>query len=466
MQVSKNIYNHKCKIFFYIGLVCYSSLLVISATLYKERIIQPDNSAYLFEILNSSDFVIAQVRRIAIFPQIPSVIATKIGMSLRNVGILFSAGYTLYYFLIYMLLGTVLKKYKFALVLLLLNILIVSHTFYWFVSELPLGIAALILLVAIYENRRFKDIAFYEHPILLVSMFLIITSHPLTVFAFAFTMLYSLRMEMLKKDIVAYLSVISIILYIAFRIYYENDYETNRINALQNIFVLFPNYINIESNIVLVRDFINYTFAIAIWVMFVCYYLKAKKYFDLLWINVFLLSYLFIINVSFYDVVISYYFENMYGVITLALSFIFVFELLPKIKQSTLQIFIFVAMCTVCFIRIFNYKDFYNLRIHWLRNYIEKQEYRNVALPDIIAPKDTLLASWAVPYDAILLSSLERGETYSIVFISELDSLPMPKPIYEGKILTGLRDIPYNKIAKRYFNFEESPYHVQYNLYE
>src|SRR5690554_646808 len=125
---------------YHIGILTYSILFLLSVIYYQERVVLFDNSFYLFEMIRTEGFCVQRYRIISILPQIPAWLAIKIGAPFVIVSILFSAGYSMFYFSIYLIIGRILQKYRLALVLLLVNTLIVSHTFFWNISELYLGI--------------------------------------------------------------------------------------------------------------------------------------------------------------------------------------------------------------------------------------------------------------------------------------------------------------------------------------
>lgn len=66
----------------------------------------------------------------------------------------YSIGFMAYYLICYFICGSLLKQYDFALIILLLNLLFVTETFFYTPSELPQGIALLMVTFAFVRNKQ------------------------------------------------------------------------------------------------------------------------------------------------------------------------------------------------------------------------------------------------------------------------------------------------------------------------
>jgi hypothetical protein len=450
---------------YHIGLIVYISLLILSVVFYQERVILYDNSFYLFEMIRTESFCIQRYRVISVLPELLAFLAIKIGAPLIVVSILFSVGYSLFYFVIYLIVGFFLRKYQLAIVLLVVNTLIVSHTFFWNISELYLGIGLLILFFAIASDKTFKSLNVWQNNTLLFLLVLISSSHPLILFPFAFLAYYLFRQKALENKMALYVFSIFIIFYIVNRVYFTDWYDSEKLNALNNIKTLFPHYFDIESNHLLLKDVIRpYLFATIFWVISIVFYLQKKKYFDLIITNLFLLGYLFLVNVTFSNEERTPYMENMYLVISMVLGLIFMFEIFPTLKKNVIAPVIILIISIACLGRIVYYQQEYTNRIDWYKMYFENKTIKNIALPSDVAPNDILTMSWAVPFEVSLLSTLEYGTTYGLVFLDELNERKVEKPIFQNQLVTPWSKFPYNELPQRYFKFSNEPYLVKYGL--
>lgn len=448
--VEKKLYN--------IGLFIYVFLLILSVVYYQERVILYDNSFYLFEMIRTDSFCIQRFRFISFLPELLSFLAIKVGAPLIVVSVLFSVGYSFFYFAIYLIVGLYLRKYQLAIVLLLVNTLIVSHTFFWNISELYLGIGLLILFFAIASDKNFKDLNVWQNNALLFLLVLISSSHPLILFPFAFLLYFLFRQKVLEGKMSLYILSIFIIFYIVNRVYFTDWYNSEKLNVLNNIKTLFPHYLDIESNHLLLKDAIRpYLFATILWGISSVFYLQKKKYFDLIITNLFLFGYLFLVNVSFPNEERTPYMENMYLVISMVLGLIFIFEIVPDFKRKSIAPAFILIISIACLGRIVYYKQEYTNRIDWYKAYFNHQESKNIALPSDIAPNDILTMSWAVPFEVSLLSTIEYGTTYGLVFLDELNERMEEKPIFQYQLITPWSKLPYNELPQRYFKFSNEP---------
>lgn len=453
----KRLYN--------IGLIVYIFLLILSVVYYQERVIIYDNSFYLFEMIRTESFCIQRFRVISFLPELLAFLAIKVGAPLIVVSVLFSVGYSLFYFVIYLIIGLYLRKYQLAIVLLLVNTLIVSHTFFWHISELYLGIGLLILFFAIASEKNFKSLNVWQNNTLLFLLILISSSHPLILFPFAFLLYYLFKQRVLEIKMALYLSSVFLIFYIVNRVFFTDWYDSEKLNAVNNIKTLFPHYLNIETNYLLLQDaFRPYLFALIFWVISFVFYLQKKKYFDLIITNLFLFGYLFLVNVSFPNGVKSFYMENMYLVVSVVLGLIFIFEIVPAFKRKSIAPVFILIISIACLGRIVYYKQEYTNRIDWYKAYLNHQESKNIALPSDVAPNDILTMSWAVPFEVSLLSTLEYGTTYGLVFLDELNKRKEEKPVFQHQLITPWSKLPYNELPQRYFKFSSEPYLVKYKL--
>ena len=108
---------------YFIGIGAYAIMLFFSILFYKERIIFLDTAFTLFHIIKDNHFYIGFYRFGDAFNQIPPFLAIKSGLSLKIAMIAYSAGFVVYYFICYFICGC-LKRYDFALIVLLLNMLL------------------------------------------------------------------------------------------------------------------------------------------------------------------------------------------------------------------------------------------------------------------------------------------------------------------------------------------------------
>ncbi len=165
---------------YFFGFAAYVFMLILSILFYKERIIFLDAAFSLFNIVKDNGFCIQHYRFGDVCTQILPVIATKAGLPLDLILRSYSGGYIIYYFIAYFVCGSILKRYDLALVILLMNVLFISDTFYWMLSQLPQAIALLMILLAV-VSRQENTTGIFKWAIVLLLEVTIVFFHPLTV---------------------------------------------------------------------------------------------------------------------------------------------------------------------------------------------------------------------------------------------------------------------------------------------
>ena len=128
-----------------VGLAGYILFIFIALCFYKERTIFTDISFHLFYIVKDSDVTIQNYRFVSIFTQIFPLAGVKLGLDLSTILKLYSIAFPLFYFICYIICGSWLKDYVMALGLLCVNLLFSTDTFFWIQSELPQGLAIMMV---------------------------------------------------------------------------------------------------------------------------------------------------------------------------------------------------------------------------------------------------------------------------------------------------------------------------------
>jgi hypothetical protein len=161
----------------------YTSL---SLLFFQERL-SFDAAHYLYEIVTTKTFFIAHGRFIGVVSQFLPLLGSMMHLSLLNIIKLYSFNDVLYYYLLFILIIFKYKEPSAALMLILTLCLSVKFTFYCPVSELLQGMALLPLLYSMLKHPKKQPYYF-----IVLILFLLITSHPLTFFPTAF-MLFAMN---------------------------------------------------------------------------------------------------------------------------------------------------------------------------------------------------------------------------------------------------------------------------------
>ena len=450
-----------------LGLLTFGSLLLLSIIYFKERIVFLDPAFQLSYMIRDGGFAIQINRFAAILTKIFPYLAIKFSLPAHSITLIYSMSFVIYNFVIFFVITRFIKSIKWALFLLLYNILMASHTFYWPAIELNQGVALMILYYSLLE----KNLKVNKN-ILLVFIFIliptIIFSHPLIVIPFVFIAIYLYFFEKGKFNMFFFKtgSSLALLSLIVNKLFFRNWYDDMNMSRLDNFVKLFPGYFNIKSN----RDFISYAIqdyyiSLILLLIIAISFVLTKKYWRLIFVLVFIISYLLLVNISFPEGVPHFFAESKYVLLSIFIIIPLVYDIYPKIPFKTL----FVALVIVVIVRIIhinNVHSLYSARLDILREVIEKTENldnKKLILYQDDFPMDTLLMTWASAYEFWLLSALENQNQRSILIDENpdrFDSLLNRNDIF----LEKWRVYQYKDMPQRYFHLDSTTHYIKYRL--
>jgi hypothetical protein len=439
------------------GLFVYLALFILSLVFYKERIIILDDAYYLFNIVKDARFSIEHFRYIAVVTEIFPLLAVKLSLPLPVVAMAYSAGFIIYYSVCYLICGW-LKEYKLALVLLLVNILFSTHTFYWMLSELTQGLAMMIVLLAVINSRdtipRFMLVAAL---VLLIPT--IAFAHPLLVFPFSFGLLFmaidkesNIDKKWCAGVLIAYFAVL-----VCKSIFFKEAYEEQSMQGLNNFKTLFPNYFNLHSNRVFLKNcLLKYQWIPIVFIATTAVLYRSGKIIKL-WLYLFyVIGFMALVNIAYHSSYTQeFYIENLYLPLGFLLGLPFVFEVLPAIAAIRLRQALITALFITCVIRISLGHRFYTERLNWQRHYLEEHGHEKLIVDIKYLPKDILLMPWGSPYEFWLLSTIEQKKTASILFTEHMGEVEWGKD-KQGSMMTTWGAFAYEHLPAKYFVFTDT----------
>ena len=444
---------------YFIGIAAYVIMLILSILFYKERIIFLDTAFSLFHIVKDNSFSIQVYRFGDVFSQLLPVLASNAGLSWNVAIMLYSFGYMLYYFACFFICGSILKRYDFALVVLLLNLLFVSETFYWITSQLPQSIALLMVILAFASEKQLSTAKVSTYFLLLVALVTLSFFHPLVVFAMLYSVIFFMKRSELFKD-KRLLYVISIVFFsgvllkaIAFR----TPYERHSLSGIKNFIVLFPDYFRLYSN----KQFLSNCLSKYYWIPLlfsgiVVLYCMTRKWQQLVIFLVFFLCYLLLTNVSYPgSITNAFYIESIYLPLSIFLALPFVFDLLPVLGKQRLALPVIALIILTGCVRIYSAHTLYTNRLVLERKYLDEYGDKKVIIGAKKSDLDQLLMLWGTPYEFLLLSECERHKPASII----IDEDPAHRPwIVEQKkfLVVNYNIYPYDKLNAKYFHFTDT----------
>ena len=442
------------------GYIAYLILVVFAIIFYKERIIFADAALHLFLILKDGFFTVQASRFGTALTQIGPLLASKLHLSLAGVMLSYSLNYILNSVICYLLCGLVFKNYRYAVMLLLCNTLIVSDSFYAVQSEILQAMPIVIAVLGYLTIKKRTEMSLIAYPILIAAIITIAFLHPLVMFMVLFAVLF----HMLSKGTVADTKLFLLSAGLFFvcitikQIAFRNSYDDNAQSGVNNFIELFPDYFNTRSTEVFIKYCIDKYYWLPILTLAITVsYVMQKAWIRLLLFLCYTIGYILLVNVSHSDGGMSdAYAETMYMPLSFIIALPFVYDVLPMFRKPYLRVGFVALIVLLGIIRIYNTRELYVNRLKWERNFMKQYNYGKVLVSDRKVPMDSLVFSWATPYECWLLSTTEAGKTAS-VYISDDIMKHLNEGYWDRKsLLTPWVPVEYDELPREYFKFQDT----------
>jgi hypothetical protein len=455
---------------FLLGIAAYMLLGSLAAVFYLERMVFADIAFHTTTILVDKTLFIQNQRFVAACTQLFPLAAQSLNLPLKSVLITYSVGFIAYYCLIFLACTVWLRQWKMGLVMLLLSTLMVTDTFYWIQSELPQGLALLVLVFAIMLRYRTPEgFIGWQLGLLFVLWFAIAYAHPMLAFPTFFILIFFWRKSPSRtavhpKLVVASGVFVLLILVLKNKVLGPGGYDSEAMERIVNLQKLFPNYFDLASN----RDFLRwcltdfYLLPIS-FITIEIFYFWQRKWNKFLLFNVFFFGYLLLVNVSIPDSYHRFYLENLYLPLGLFVAVPLVFDVLPRFGENgEWPRWGFAALALCLAVRLSNIglaHRPWTARLDWERNFMSKNPGKLI-IPENLVPMDKLLMSWGSSFEFMLLSSLDNPAETRMITIDE-DPGRHTRALYRNRaIITEIEVWDYDRLPHRYFNPQDTSSYI------
>ncbi|WP_276132601.1 hypothetical protein [Polluticoccus soli] len=445
---------------FITGIAVYIILLWLSVSFYKERLLFLDHAYYLFEIITTEGFAIFHYRFIAAAIELFPYLAVKASLPLKQVMLAYSVNIVIFHLLCYLVCG-LLKDYKAAIGLLLFHVLFATHTFYFTISEMIQATVLLFPLLALVRRYEIARNRWLTAVFIVLLIPVIAFAHPLMIFPVGFMLVFFWldSKEPVSIRTVLWVGGVYAAVLLFKNLFLKEPYDAGAMGNLRHFQTLFPDYINLHSN----KNFILNCLTRYYWIplgsaIVIALYTQSKQWGKLALFVVAMLGYLLLINVSYPNSNIpDFYTENLYTPLAFFLALPLAFDVLPALLQRrvALAYALFGLIAVTGLVRIYAAHKSYTTRVNWLRHYVATNEGKKIMASEKHAPMDTLLMSWATPYEFWLISTEERNRTASIIFTDKLKEVSWGSSLTYD-FVTQWGTYSYDSLDKRYFKFADS----------
>ena len=406
-----------------LGLLTIAGLLFFSQWFLMERMIYIDMAYHTFVIAQTKFFAIQNHRFGAAFSQVFPLVAIKLNLPLKSVLQLYSYSFYICYLIYFIIIVLVLRKEAMGIVLHLSLTLITRCSFYWAQSEFPQGLSFLILFLSVVLAYFSKDNITLTKVVAVWGMLVVVIFfHPLLVIPLIFSLIFSLIYFRISNRIdnrhTATLLVMGlfVILFkgIAFK---TGNYESGKMNGLNNFVTLFPDYFTINSTHFFVGELVGNYFGFALLFIGISgFYLWNKYYTKLMWLVLSVFSYTLLINVCFPNLGKGTYLQNLHLPLTVFVALPFAFEILPITKvRYWFPVLLLFVVCRLAV--IYNSHTQFSERFNYLKKLVAlSHQYSGGKfwISDENIPSE-YFDTWGLPYESLILSSIESPDSATTI---------------------------------------------------
>jgi hypothetical protein len=441
------------------GIAAWLLLLAMAMLFYKERILFLDASFVLFHIIREGTFCIQVYRFGDAIMQLLPVLSFKAGLPLKDLIMSFSVSPVLIGFGAYVICGSVLKEYRFALVILLTNILFAADTFYWPISQIPQGIAFLMLVLSLLNGKTVNEIRFTKWSLIAALLILLAFFHPLMSVIILFTLCFFWLSgnSVFDRKTLVYIAAIFFISLAVKLFFFNASYDRYSLSGLKNFVRLYPDYLHLYSNERLLHNCLTkYCWLPVIFIGIAVFYVRTAQWKKLVFIPAAVLGYILLINVTYPTAETpGFYIENLYLPVALFLALPLLFDVLPAIRIHRMALPVLLLIMVTGCARIYTTHTAYTARLQWERDFLKQNGDRKTVAPATMPGARVLQMTWGTCYEFLLLSVAEQGKPASII----IDDQPAKYEFAttEKKVLVVNWDrFPYTAVNNKYFHFTDT----------
>lgn len=437
-------------------MVAYAILFVLSILLFRERTVISDTACALFYMVKDQSWILQPSRWVAAFTQSFPVLGAKAGAPLQVVMQLYSVSFIVYYVICYVICGTFLKRYDLAIVILLVNILFVSHSFYWILSELPQGIAFLVVVLA-FLSRFPGDIAMKSGVVISILGIVSAFFHPVVAVCVSYLFFFFIGTGRFGKQGAMVFVLAFAAAMLARIVFLPTRYDKHSMSGLRNFSKFFPNYFGLYSNLHFLKNCLSLYWAIPLCIILIVRtYIISRNLNKLLVFALYFTGYLLLVNVCYpTSATPDFYIENLYAPLALFIAIPLVFDVLPKLSKEKMVIYLSSLLILVSLVRIYVVGGKYTARLSYEEQLLSQYGNKKTIISLKKVNTNILEETWGAPFEFWLLSTLKNNSTASIL----IDEIPQDRAwagAYQKAMVVNWNIFPYKNLPARYFHFADT----------
>lgn len=444
----------------YAGMI---ALVILAAIFFRERAWFLDIAYQTFLMVNEGTVQVMVNRFGSAIVQLLPLLAIKLGASLSMVSLLYSLSFPLLFLFFYWLTVKVLKNDRLGWAIVFLYTLIVYDAFYWATSEQQQGLGAVLVFFAYWLRFPRQDkswmwlvsslgviVLAYYHPLIFISFF----------FLWAF---FGLHLRRLLVNRAYWLMAAGMLLVLAVKsVVFANWYDNDKYSTFSaNLKSFFPHYFDLPAHAKFLDN------VVGIWYLFPLFLLAVSGYYvyhkswlklGLIWLTCF--GYLMLLHIGAPNATNRFYVEVNYMALTTFVMVPFLFDLAPLVRQKWLG-WLFTVLLVLRLGTIAVHHQPFEQRWRWMETKMAAtpSDENRFYLPEDRAPMDTLLMSWAVPYESLIITHCRAGSDRVKTLLIHPDTLRFGADLRADSVfITPFQTFPADILNPYYFPLADREY--------
>lgn len=446
----------------YAGMI---ALVILAGLFYRERAWFLD-IAYQTVLMANEGTVQVMVNRFgSVVVQLLPLLAIKVGAPLSVVSFLYSISFPLLFLLFYWLTVKVLRNELLGWAIVFLYTLMVYDAFYWATSEQQQGLGAVLVFFA-YWLRYPKQDKPWQWLASSLGIIVLAYYHPLIFISFYF--LWAFFGRHLGRQIIGkayWLMAAGMAGVTALKsFWFDNWYDNDKYGTFStNLVHYFPNYFDFPAHTRFLENVFTLWYGFPVFFLIVtAFYLYRRYWWKLVLIWLTCLGYLMLLHIGAPNATNRFYVEVNYMALSIFVMVPFLFDIAVLLSKKWLFI-LFAVILILRLVTIAMHHQPFEARWRWIEKTMADtapEENRFYQKEDLV-PMDTLLMSWAVPYESLIITRCRGGVGAVKTLIIHPDSLRFADDLQRDSVfITPFQTYPADVLNRQYFPLDNHIYRV------